>query len=313
MTKKLIDFHVKQTTFYDRNLSQLEDTLDWRHGKPHRGDDIGLTAYRRELSQVEYLPLVSDALEWASQAFTPLEYQETQEAVATTMREGLETHTQLSVSVPDDFWEDVLTDALSAPIRTKFGKLLYQGNPNQSGWHEVNIIDAYGLIQELMVPEKGAETLVQDILETGTTGPEIVKNLNLQSTSIMEAAFSIGFLYRDAWWKREHEAAAQRYYEIAEQNRVNGQKGGQADKKAQAIAKLSQLAFESSADFLACSDSQRIRKARQLASDYDAMQEPSERLFHRAGRLYAKQWFDAWLSEFLLELSNAMKSGAFKK
>lgn len=83
-----------------------------------------------------------------------------------------------------------------------------------------------------------------------------------------------------------------------ERNRVNGAKGGQAEKRAERHKVLDELALGSMQKFTLVSDVQRLRNAKGLARQHDQNADP--RLFHDArGRLLSDKWFKGWLADFL--------------
>lgn len=120
-----------------------------------------------------------------------------------------------------------------------------------------------------------------------------------EGVKCLRAGFAIGVLYRDAWWKREHEAKAiQKIEEIANLKEIS-YKGAQwkVDQKKERYRILNKLVSTES-DFGKKRDLDKAKLARKLALRHDRdFQKVDEKMFFHQGRQLSLQWFKEWLTE----------------
>ena len=129
----------------------------------------------------------------------------------------------------------------------------------------------------------------EDLVETPWG---IRHNANL----LAKQGFIFGFLFRDAWWKFNHETAALKSYEFADKNRANGKLGGRGNIRKERYAVLDGLAGSNPSSLAFLSDREIVRRAKQLAAKYD--KEDGTSVFVERCRGLSTAWFEAWATHF---------------
>ncbi len=120
-----------------------------------------------------------------------------------------------------------------------------------------------------------------------------------EGSGIEGFAFEAGKQFEALRWK-EHEPAALRQYQIVEQNRIHGAKGGQGEKKKERYSILNRLACSDERKFAFVSDQQALRNAKNLARKYDQTTDP-KMFCDQRGRLLSDRWFKDWLASYRQE------------
>lgn len=172
----------------------------------------------------------------------------------------------------------------------------FQGGPRSEEWHASQIMTSFDrLYSSLKTAEEDAAAPEETASFFDSLEDEI-ENIRAGHMYDCQDAFKIGFLYRDAWWKFQHEKAALKYYEIIEKNRKSGQKGGQGDKKRERYEVLNSLARQKFREIAFASDREGARIAKSLAAAYDV--KADEPLFMINNKGLSKKWYDEWLVNF---------------
>lgn len=135
-------------------------------------------------------------------------------------------------------------------------------------------------------------------------------DLDASSESDEQSAFESHFIAKAAYWIGRHQEAlirksvdvyAEKKITEVYKNRANGQKGGQASRKAERYTVLDKLAQDNVAKFELAKDAEWIRIARRLAESYD--KGASELLFAGPhGKPLTREWFSEWASHFRQKL-----------
>ena len=118
---------------------------------------------------------------------------------------------------------------------------------------------------------------------------------DLNTRYVAELGYKIGLHY-EALRRKSFEHIVITAIERDENNRKNGELGGQAPKKRERTRILDQLANNDSG-FAFASDADAIRRAKSLARDYDN-KKTGEPLFSTRGKLLSDRWFSDWLDAF---------------
>lgn len=148
-------------------------------------------------------------------------------------------------------------------------RIAFQGGPISEEWHAAQIINSFDrLYSSLRAAEEDAAD--QEAKSLYSSLEEEIEDIRCSFMNSSQEAFKVGFLYRDAWWKFQHEKAALKYYEIIEKNRESGQKGGQGDKKRERYEVLNRLARQRFREIAFASDKEGARLAKNLAAKHDA-------------------------------------------
>lgn len=175
-------------------------------------------------------------------------------------------------------------------------RIAFQGGPRSEEWHASQMINSFGtLYSSLRYAEEDAAD-PEEAKSFYSSLEEEIEDIRRNFMDCSQEAFKIGFLYRDAWWKFQHEKAALKYYEIIEKNRASGQKGGQGDKKRERYEVLNRLARQKFREIAFASDKEGARLAKNLAATYDA--NADEPLFMISSKGLSKRWYDDWLVNF---------------
>ncbi|QCP87439.1 hypothetical protein EYE35_17225 [Cereibacter sphaeroides] len=167
------------------------------------------------------------------------------------------------------------------------------GEPGEPHWYAAHIALRDSAIEDAISSD---ETFYRSSARALSDFEDLARDARRSTELIAQKAFEIGFLYRDAWWKLEHEKAALKYYEQVEKNRESGRKGGQANKRGERYHVLDMLALDRLDEFAFAGDREAKKLARRLAADHD--KRTAEPIFTIGSQLLSDRWFDDWLDHF---------------
>ncbi len=124
--------------------------------------------------------------------------------------------------------------------------------------------------------------------------------LEVKHFELIKKGFEIGFLFRDAFWKENHEEAAIKAYNSQAKNAASAPKGGevQAARKAERYRILNEWATSQDQRFSRMSDTHRTRAAMTYATTFDKRSDSDTKLFQRRGKFLSRRWFEGWLADY---------------
>ena len=151
--------------------------------------------------------------------------------------------------VPYDQGEMNLEDAKAAGVKMaeevfegSDQELMFDGAPSKPVWFASHIYrlfeEAEKEIDDAVDERKELDELAGDVDDyyVGTSEADRIVERRHPFVALLNTGVKIGFLYRDAWWKANHEEAALGYYAQAEARKKGSPKGG--DATAQKFARL---------------------------------------------------------------------------
>lgn len=174
-------------------------------------ENVSVSRFRKEFDAVnpfkpiDYCPEMSEAFEWSNKKFTVDDIPVLEDFVlllegsmgklfrAAKHRLGFQTQTELV----NAFGEAGIRGIKEFPLQ----RLVSAGSPNDTDWHEAMIV----YIQKDILDARSDEVSLGhlDDLRKMTDAERVDAKIR-HDQYMMEAAFKVGFLYRDAWWLNKY-------------------------------------------------------------------------------------------------------------
>lgn len=111
-------------------------------------------------------------------------------------------------------------------------ELMFDGTPDSSVWFAAHIYRLCEAVEQTIIDQveerSELDKLIGDVDDfyAGKTEDERRSERRNPFVGLVNTGVKIGFLYRDAWWKENHEAAALNFYAQAEARKKGSPKGG---------------------------------------------------------------------------------------
>lgn len=113
-------------------------------------------------------------------------------------------------------------------------ELMYDKSPTRREWHATHINEfahkLSSLLDDYLCERKELETGKYAVSDYFVSRDENEREIERKRPILtaLDLGVKIGFLYRDAWWKFNHEEAAQKYYAQAKSREEGAHKGAKA-------------------------------------------------------------------------------------
>jgi len=201
-------------------------------------DDKPATAkFADAFSISNYIPTFIDAQHWAADILEKSEFEQEDKYHDFTLMEDILFRFKFPCDAGDLSLEEAKSKATAHAeefFKNSVNRLMFDEPPHRREWHAAHIYrfgeEIISSVDEYLKERKEIEILAGNVDDFYVSTIENERKAERRSPiiTILDWGVKVGFLYRDAWWKFNHEEAAVKYYEHVENRKKGASKGARA-------------------------------------------------------------------------------------
>lgn len=234
--KSLVEFKGHDRTFAERFV----DAIFHAEEAASAGE-----VFSKAFSDADYAPNFIDAQHWATEVMSRTDYSPNERLAHVDLITEIFFRFLVPAREGERDFEDSKKDAIELAeekFKDSVDGLMYGDPPETPEWFASHIYETCAEIEreldDFVEERKEIDALCDNVDDLYLSKDEEQRDVERMRPVVLAVnrAFKVGFLYRDAWWKFNHEQAAISYYSQADRLRTQSQKG--ADSTARRYAQL---------------------------------------------------------------------------